>query len=185
MGIAVAVKTEKERVILTPLEAAGLTAVIVILFIGIFATVYGFPGTLLILGDVIAYAWITDFEKIGFPLIAGMVAISLIAEGIDFFMGLKGIKQFDLSRNGVMASIAGSGAGALIMTQWLMGLGTITGIFLGALAGLLIIDLFERHKLKAAYRPGYGIIAGKVARASSRGLCALIMTCMTMSAIYS
>ena len=180
-----AVKTEKERVILAPLDAAGLTAVIVILFIGIFATVYGFPGTLLILGDVVAYAWITDFEKIGLPLVAAMVVISLIAEGLDFFMGLKGIKQFDLSRNGVMASIAGSAAGALIMTQWMLGLGTIAGIFLGGLAGLLVVELIERQRLKAAYRPGYGTIAGKVARASSRGLCALIMTCMAMSAIYS
>jgi len=72
------------------LEAAGLTIFVVVLFIGVFSIIFGFPGTFLILGDVVVYALATGFEKIGLRVIIILALLSLLAEMADFFMGIAG-----------------------------------------------------------------------------------------------
>jgi hypothetical protein len=53
---------------LSPFEIAGLTVFILVLFLGVFLTVFGLPGTVLILIDVVAYALLTGFAQIGFKV---------------------------------------------------------------------------------------------------------------------
>ena len=48
-----------------PLELAGLTIFILLLFAGIYGAVIGLPGTILILGSVFFYALLTGFHTIG------------------------------------------------------------------------------------------------------------------------
>ena len=71
---------------MSPFAIAGLTIFILILFLGIFSVIFGFPGTFIILIDVIMYAWITGFEKIGLKIIVILIVISLFAEAMDFLI---------------------------------------------------------------------------------------------------
>ncbi len=69
---------------MSPFEIAGLTVFILILFLGVFLTVFGLPGTVLILIDVVAYALLTGFAQIGFKVILILVAMAVVAELLDF-----------------------------------------------------------------------------------------------------
>jgi uncharacterized protein YqgC (DUF456 family) len=170
---------------LSPLATAGLTIFILLLFVGIFITVFGFPGTFVILADVIIYSWITGFKEIGFAIILILAVITLAAEAIDFYLGMKGAKKYTPSRMAVFASLLGGIVGAIIMTRILLGLGTVIGIFLGGFSGVLIAEFMEERRLKLAFRASYGALLARIAGVMTRGLSAIVMTVIAMSKIYS
>jgi len=167
------------------LEAAGLTIFVVILLVGIFSIIFGLPGTFLILGDVVIYSWITGFEKIGLKIIIVLVFISLLAETMDFFLGIAGARRYGSSKTGVALSIIGGIVGAIMMTPILFGLGAIIGVFLGGFAGAFLGEYLEQRKLKPAIRAGYGSLIGRIIGTLVKGSLAIVMVVIAMSAIYS
>jgi len=169
----------------TPLEIAGLTVFILVLFIGIFSIAFGIPGTAVILIDVILYALITGFERVSINILLILLVISILAEAIDFSFGMAGAARFRISRRAIWISAISGFIGAAVMTPFFLGLGTVAGIFLGGFAGVLAIELVHQAKLKPALRAGYGAILGRVAVTLIKGFCALIMIVITMSNIYS
>jgi hypothetical protein len=169
----------------TPLEIAGLSIFIFILFAGIFSTIFGIPGTIIILIDVILYAFITGFEKIGITIIVILIAITILAEGLDFVLGISGAAQLGITKRVVWISALGGLAGALILTPVFFGLGTVLGIFLGGFACVLMFELLHQSKLKPALRSGYSALLGRVTGTLAKGFFALVMIIITMSNIYS
>jgi uncharacterized protein YqgC (DUF456 family) len=170
---------------LAPLAIAGLTVFILVLFLGIFSIAFGIPGTVVILADVILYALITGFERVSFKIILILVVISILAEAVDFSFGMAGAARFGISRKAIWISAISGFIGAMAMTPFFLGLGTVAGIFLGGFAGVLAIELIHQAKLKPALREGYGAIMGRVAGTLIKGFCALVMIVITMSNIYS
>ncbi len=170
---------------MTPFEIAGLTIFILILFAGIFSIVFGIPGTVIILIDVLLYALITGFENIGFKIIVILIAISLLAETQDFMLGVKGAARFVISKRAIWIAIIGAFLGAVMMTPVLFGLGAVLGIFLGGFAGVLIVELIRQSGLKPALRASYSTIMERVAGTLVKGFCALLMVAITMMNIYS
>jgi len=169
----------------TPLEITGLTTFILILFAGIFSIVFGIPGTVIILIDVILYAFITGFERIGIKIVIILVIISILAEAIDFAFGMAGAARFGISKHGIWIAFISGFIGAILMTPVLFGLGTIIGIFLGGFCGVLIVELIRQSRLKPVLRAGYGAIMGRIAGTIVKGFCAIIMIIISLSNIYS
>lgn len=170
---------------MTPIETAGLSIFILILFAGIFSIAFGAPGTIVILIDVILYAVITGFERIGILLILLLIVISLLAESLDFALGMKGGAHFGITKRGIVASFIGSIIGAAVLTPVLFGFGTVIGIFLGGFAGFLIAEMIRQANLKSALRADYGTIMKRITGTLVKGFCALIMIVLSLSNIYS
>lgn len=170
---------------MTPFEIAGLTIFILVLFVGIFSTALGFPGTIIILIDVILYAFITGFEKIGITILVILIAITICAEGLDFLLGMSGAAQVGITKRMVWVSALSGLAGAMILTPVLFGLGTFLGLFLGGFACVLIFELFHQSHLRPALRASNRAMLERVAGTLAKGLCALVMIIITMTNIYS
>ena len=170
---------------MTPLETVGLTFFILVLLTGIFSTVFGIPGTVIILMDVVLYAFITGFERIGLKIVIILVVISILAEAIDFAFGMAGAARFRVSKQGIWIAVISSFIGAMVMTPVLFGLGTLIGIFLGGFCGVLIVEIIRQSMLKPALRAGYRAILGRAAGTIVKGFCAIIMTIISLSNIYS
>lgn len=162
-----------------------LTVFVIILFIALFSIIFGFPGTFLILGDVIVYSCITGFEKIGIRIIIVLFLISLMAETLDFFLGLAGARRYGSSKKVVALSIIGGIAGAIMMAPILLGLGAIIGVFLGSFAGAFLGEYLDQRKIRSAIRAGYGAFMGRVAGTLVKGFVAIVMAAIALSAIYS
>ena len=170
---------------MTPLEIAGLTIFILLLFIGIFSILFGIPGTVIVLIDVILYALFTGFDKIGIKILIILLVISLLAETIDFALEMAGIARFGISKKMIWASAIGGFIGATIMTPLLYGLGTIAGTFLGGFTGVMMIDIIHQSRLKPALKMGYGLFFGRCAGMLVKGFLTLIMIIITLTNIYS
>jgi len=169
----------------TPLEITGLTIFILLLFAGIFSIVLGMPGTVIILIDAILYAFFTGFHKIGLKVLIILLVISLLAEVLDFALGIAGAARYRASGKGIWASLIGGVIGAIVMTPVLFGFGTIMGCFFGGFAGILIVELIHQGQLKPALRAGYGVMLGKFSGMLVKGFFALVMITITLTSIYS
>ena len=170
---------------MTPLEIAGLTVFIIVLFIGIFSIIFGIPGTAIILIDVILYALITGFERVTIKIVLLLLVMCILAEGIDFSLGIAGAARFGISKRVIWISTISGFIGALALTPLFFGLGTVAGSFLGGFAGVLAVELIEQSKLKPASRTDYRAILGRVAGTLLKGSLALAMVVITMSNVYS
>jgi uncharacterized protein YqgC (DUF456 family) len=168
-----------------PLELAGLTIFILLLFVGIYVTVIGLPGTILILGNVFFYALLTGFHTIGIGTIVLLILLTIVAEGIGFTVEFKNKIRFGPSLAGILASLTGSLLGALFLTPLLWGLGTLLGGFLGGFVGFFIVELIRQIKRKPAHRTSARTMLTSAAGIFAKGSCALVMTIVTLLNIYS
>ncbi len=170
---------------MSPLEAAGLTVFILVLFTGVFSTIFSLPGTIVILVDVIVYAFITGFYRIGIKLILVMLVITLLAEGLDFALGMAGAARFIPSKDNLWAASGGAVLGAAALTPVLYGLGTVAGAFLGGFCGVLSAELLRQNRLKPSLRMSWRAVIMGAAGVLARGFSALAMIVAALSNVYS
>ncbi|MBA4396517.1 MAG: hypothetical protein C0394_03920 [Syntrophus sp. (in: bacteria)] len=170
---------------MSPVETAGLTVFILVLFLGIFLSTLGLPGTVLIVLDVMAYALATGFAEIGLKVILILVAMAIVAELFDFGLDLFGAVRFGMSGRGIGAALICSLAGAIMLTPFFLGLGTLVGIFLGGGAAVIVMETLRRRKLKPAFRAGIGAMLGRIAGITVKGGMSVAMAAFTLLQIYS
>jgi uncharacterized protein YqgC (DUF456 family) len=170
---------------LTPLEIGGLTLFILVLLLGAFSVLFGFPGTVIILVDAFIYGAMTGFEKIGLKILVTLLILTVLAEAADFAVSMAGAIKFGVSRRGFWAFTVGGFIGALLMTPLFLGLGLLIGTFLGGFIAMLIVELLARSKIKPTLRATYRAILGRMAGIAVKGVFALIMVIMTLTSIYS
>lgn len=170
---------------MTPLEIGGLTLFILVLFIGAFSILFGLPGTIVILSDAAVYAAVTGFEKIGFKILITLLLLSALAELADFAVGMAGAVNFGASRRAFGFSVIGGLIGAALLAPFLWGLGALAGGLLGGFAGILIVELLNRTRLKPTLRTAWGSLLGQAAGTFVKGFFALIMIIITLTSIYS
>ncbi|MBN1545362.1 MAG: DUF456 domain-containing protein [Syntrophaceae bacterium] len=170
---------------MSPLEIAGMTLFILMLFLGIFTTVFGFPGTVIILVDAVIYALLTGFDKIGFKIILVLIILAVLGEAIDFGLSMAGAERFGASKKGVWASIIGGIIGIAIMSPFFYGLGMLAGAFLGGFAGVFISEILRQRAFKPALRAGYGSILGRAAAMLTKGFICLVMIIVVLINVYS
>jgi uncharacterized protein len=167
------------------MEVAGLTVFILLLFGGVYLTIFGLPGTVVILVDVLCYSLFTGFDKIGFKIIAVLILTTFVAESIGFVLEIKDTVRFGPSVKGIAASLAGAFLGALLLTPVLMGLGALIGIFFGGFMGFLTLELARQSSLKPAFRASPWAILSSAAGIITKGCFAVVMTLITLTSIYS
>ena len=167
------------------IELAGLTIFILLLFAGVYLTIFGLPGTILILFDVFLYALFTGFGRIDIKAIVILAVMTIVAEALGFTLEMTSTYRFGPSLKGMLASLIGALLGALALTPALWGLGTLMGIFLGGFSGFLILELIRQGRLKPAFRASPGAIITTAAVIFTKGSFAVAMTVVTLSNIYS
>lgn len=167
------------------IEVVGLTTFILVLFLGLFTSLFGFPGTILILISVVAYSFITGFQAIGIKIILSLILISAVAETIEFMLGMAGAKKPGPSGKAILGVVVGGTIGAVLMTPVLLGLGTLIGALLGSLIGLFTVDIIRERRLKPSARATTKAIAGGITGSLAKGIFALVMIVIVLSAIYS
>jgi hypothetical protein len=158
---------------------------ILILFAGIYLTLFDLLGTVIIFLDVLAYALFTGFDRVSGQLILFLFLIAIIVESIDFFLVMKGTHQPATTKKTLGMSAIGAVAGASILTPFFWGPGIWAGFFLGGITVILILEITRQNKLRAPYRVSNRAIFAMAGRKMFKGLAALFMVILSLSNIYS
>jgi len=170
---------------LTPLELLGTGFFMLVLLLGIFSILFGFPGTVVILIDAAIYAAFTGFDRIGGKILLVLFILSILAELSDFAIGMAGAVKFGASKKSLLASFLGGMLGAILLSPVMLGLGAVLGAFLGGFVGVFTVELLQQLNLKPALRAAWGSIVGRAAGVCVKGAFALAMTVITLSGVYN
>lgn len=167
------------------MASTGFVAFIILLFIGIYLSLFGLPGTIVIFLDVLLYGFFTGFGQVGWKVLLFLLCFAILAETLDFVTGLNKAHKTPLIKGSLWAAAIGAAIGMIILTPLLWGLGTWAGFFLGGLTGILVVELHHQYRLKAPQQVSNGAFFAMMGRKALKGSLALVMILVSLSAIYS
>lgn len=147
------------------LSILGHLVFFLFLLVGFLGLLFGLPGTWMILGAALAYAWVTDFARIGGGLLLLFGLLTAAGEVVEYVFGIAGARRFGSSNRGILFSILGGFAGAIVGAPLFFGFGAILGALAGAFLGAVVIELltYGPTEWKKAVRSGWGNFLGRIA----------------------
>ena len=167
------------------LASVAFTVFILILFAGIYLTLFDLLGTVIIFMDVFLYALFTGFDRVTGKIILFLLLISIVVETIDFFLVMAGGLQPSVTKKVFWTAAISAVAGVFILTPFFWGPGAWVGFFLGGFAGIMTLEMARQAKLKSLYRASNRAIIAMAGRKIVKGFVALFMIALSLSNIYS
>ena len=133
---------------------------VVLIVVGVAGTVLpALPGTALVLAGIVLGAWIDDFTRVGWGVVAAAAVLAVIAWVLDYVAGLLGARKAGASRQAIIGAALGTLAGLF------MGL---VGVLFMPLVGAAIGEWLARRDHEQAVKVGVatwlGILAGIVSK---------------------
>ena len=164
---------------------AGFVFFILVLFAGLYLSLFGLPGAAVVFLDVLLYALFTGFSQIGWKLLLFLLILAVLSEAVDFWAESIKIHKIPPTRIFFWGAALGGVAGMIVLTPFLWGLGIWGGFYLGGLTGLLITEWIRQSRLKIPHQAGGLAILGMIGRKTAKGMFALTMIFVSLSHIYS
>ncbi len=141
----------------------GLT--VLLMLAGLLGTVVPLiPGTILILGGAVLNHFTVG--AVGWPTLAVLLGLVVLAQVLDLVSGAAGAKWFGATRWGAIGGILGAVAGLFF---------GIVGIFVGPLVGALIGELLGGRGILPAGKSSVGTFLGTAAGMVGKVAIALVM----------
>lgn len=133
---------------------------VALIVVGVAGTVLpALPGTALVLAGIVLGAWIDDFTRVGWGVVAAVAVLAVIAWVLDYVAGLLGARKAGASRQAIVGAALGTLAGLF------MGL---VGVLFMPLVGAAIGEWLARRDHEQAVKVGVatwlGILAGIVSK---------------------
>jgi uncharacterized protein len=144
----------------------------------------GLPGVTLIFLSAAVYAFLTDFDFVGVPILLVLFLFAAIAFVADFFATSYGARRFGASNWGTVGGAVGGLVGALIGLL-LAGIGSLFGLIFGTIGGIFLGEYLRRRRQgpgeqspaggdwRRTTRAAGGVFVGFVASAIAQGLLGL------------
>jgi uncharacterized protein YqgC (DUF456 family) len=133
---------------------------IALIGVGVAGTVLpALPGTVFVLAGIVLGAWIDDFTRVGWGVLAIVGVLALIAWVLEYVAGLLGARKAGASRQAIIGAALGTVAGLL------MGLvGVLFMPLVGAAIGEWLARRDHEQALKVGVATWLGIMAGMVSK---------------------
>jgi uncharacterized protein YqgC (DUF456 family) len=138
------------------LVAGGLTGLVLIPF--------GLPGLWLILLGIIGYGWLTDFETLSAGFLIVAIALALLGEVLESWIGFRFAKRYGGSSRAGWGALVGGLIGAIVGVPVPI-VGSVVGGFVGAFVGAALFEYSRARQSGVAAKAGWGAVLGRAAAA--------------------
>jgi len=160
-------------------DLAHVTSVLLLLLLcgaALFSLVFGLPGTFLIFGIGLAYGAMTGFAGVTWPTLAGLLALAVAAELIEFMATARGAGGTEKpSFRVTVGAIGGAIAGGILCAPLLFGVGALLGAFAGAFGGAALAAGSEGQDRGRALAHGFSALRGRVLGFVVKSAVAIVM----------
>ena len=133
--------------------------------IGLVLVPLGLPGLWVMVIGVIGYGWLTDFRTVGVATIAVVLALALLGEIIEMWVGFRFTKRYGGSNRAGWGALIGGIIGAVIGVPVPL-IGSVIGAFVGSFAGAVLFEYTLSATTATAVRAGWGAVLGRAAAAA-------------------
>ncbi len=142
--------------------------------VGVFLPVL--PGCLLILASAFLWAWADGFQSIGWPTLAALAGLTVVAEGASYLTQVLGARRAGATWKGVLAASVGAVVGLLVFS--------LPGAVIGAIGALLVVD-YRQHQgdIRQAGKLTLGVLLGYAASYATQLAIALVMIIVFLAGV--
>jgi uncharacterized protein YqgC (DUF456 family) len=138
-----------------PLATIILILTLLVMLVGLIGVIVPvIPGTVLIFLAALVYGLVEGFEAIGWPTLIVLGLLTVLATSADLWASSIGAKMGGASGWSVLVGLAGGMVGFLLLS--------LPGAIIGAVLGVILIELIRLGDLKQALRAGSGWVLGWV-----------------------
>lgn len=147
----------------TALWILGLAALFTACLLGLISLLFGVPGTFLIVGAALVYAWATGFTAVQWSTIGWLLLLAVIAEAIEFASAaLTAAPGARPSRRVTVAALAGGIVGGILGVPFLLGVGALLGALAGAFTGAALAVGSQGGSTRDALVTGLAAMRGRL-----------------------
>ncbi|PID80475.1 hypothetical protein CSB20_07335 [bacterium DOLZORAL124_64_63] len=144
----------------------------------------GLGGNFIIVGLALVHALLTGFDPIGWPLLAVLLGIALLGEGLEFLVGTFYAAKQGASRSGVILAFLGGLAGAMLGNQVVLVVGAVLGSFVGAFGGAVLGEYLNNRGLEPSLRIGGQAFLGRLMAIFIKHALAMVMVFLILRATF-
>src|SRR5215813_955406 len=141
----------------TLLHILGLLLLFSACVVALFSLVLGVPGTFLIVGISLFYAWATGFVTVQWSTIGWLLLLAVIGEGVELLSSSAAAAGARPSRRVTVGALVGALIGGIVGTPILFGIGSL----LGALVGAAMAGQSEGGSLRESLVTGFAALKGR------------------------
>jgi len=142
----------------------------------------GLGGTFIIIGLALIHALATGFDPVTWKLLAVLLGLALLGEGIEFVVGTFYVAKKGASKAGVIGAFTGGLLGAALGNGVVPVVGAVLGSFLGGFAGAVLGEYYTRERLEPSLRVGGHAFLGRLAAMMIKHFIALFMVFLILRA---
>jgi uncharacterized protein YqgC (DUF456 family) len=135
----------------------------------------GLPGNWILLSLALLYAFLTDFQQLGWIAVALMGALAIAGELLELGVGAVYTAKRGATRRAVLGSFLGGIAGALLAAPLVPPFGSMLGAFAGSFMGAVAFEYWSEQHLPQALRAGRAAFVGRVLAALVKSVCGFWM----------
>ena len=148
---------------------------------GLALVALGLPGLWLICAVVLGFGLLTGFHSIGFVTIGVMVALALLGELLELWLGFGLARRYGGSSRAGWGALLGGLVGAVVGVPVPV-VGSVIGAILGCFAGAMLFEYATTRTAGTAVRAGWGALLGRVAASAAKVALGIVMTIVAIVA---
>ena len=147
---------------------ADLPAVLLLvscILVGLVLIPFGLPGLWVMLLGLITYGWLTDFRTVSAVGIVLALALALVGEVIEAWLGFRFARRYGGSTRAGWGALIGGLVGAVVGVPVPV-VGPVIGGFVGAFAGAALFEYTRARETGVAASAGWGAVLGRATAAA-------------------
>jgi len=148
---------------------------------GLALVALGLPGLWLICAVVLGFGLLTGFHAIGFVTIGIMVALALLGELLELWLGFGLARRYGGSPRAGWGALLGGLVGAVVGVPVPV-VGSVIGAILGCFAGAMLFEYATTRTPGTAVLAGWGALLGRVAASAVKVALGIVMAIVAIVA---
>jgi len=147
---------------------------------GLALVALGLPGLWVMVVAVVAYGWLTAFQRVGLVTIAVVLGLALAGEVMEAWLGFGLARRYGGSKRAGWGALLGGLVGAIVGVPVPL-IGSVIGSFVGAFAGAVVFE-YSTSGASTAVRAGWGALLGRVAATAAKISVGVVMAVVALFA---
>ena len=147
---------------------------------GLALVALGLPGLWVMVVAVLAYGWLTDFQRIGLATIIAVVVLAVIGEVIEAWLGFGLARRYGGSKRAGWGALLGGLVGAFVGVPVPV-IGSVIGAFVGSFAGAVMFE-YWKSDAGTALRAGWGALLGRAAATAAKTAVGVVIAVVALFA---
>lgn len=165
------------------LASSGIVLLLATGIVGLLLIPFGLPGLWLILLGIIGYGWITDFTTISTWFLVLVIALALLGEVLESWIGFRFAKRYGGSSRAGWGALVGGLVGAIVGVP-IPVIGSVIGGFVGAFIGAAVFEYSKARHAEGSVKAGWGAVLGRAAAAAIKMGLGIVMVVGSLFAAW-